>query len=206
VTRTLRVELLAAVFERAVADCLLAGFFESERPLRGGAGRADWRLCGQLSRLVRDGRLRGREGEAALLLTGPAFASPRLLLVGCGQTGGFDRVALRRAMAGALARVSALGVASVALDLPFGGFTGELSLDAGALAVVEGALDTRAALPPLHLLVPPGTEPGIAEVMSRFARGHRGVEIEVCVRRPGPAAPGSARPPEPDPEPPAARP
>ncbi|MEN8181479.1 MAG: M17 family peptidase N-terminal domain-containing protein [Myxococcota bacterium] len=179
----LRVEVLAAPLERARADVLLAGFFASERPLRGGAGRADWRLCGLVSRLVQEGRIRGEEGEAALLPGGPVFMSPRLLLVGCGDSAAFDRTAQRRIATGALARTAALGVESVALALPLGG-TNRLSLDSSTLALVEGAIGAGTPLPVLRLLVPEGTERGIAGVVERFGRGHRGVDFEVILGSP----------------------
>ena len=40
---------------------------EDERPLGGAAGFVDWRLCGQLSRLLVDGFFKGTRGESLLL-------------------------------------------------------------------------------------------------------------------------------------------
>ena len=51
------------------ADLAVVFFFEEERPLRGAAAYADWRLCGALSRLIQRGKLAGRFGEAALVPT-----------------------------------------------------------------------------------------------------------------------------------------
>ena len=177
----LQLEVLSTPLEQADADLLLAGFFASVRPLRGGAGRADWRLCGLISQLVREGRIQGEEGEAALLPAGPVFACPRLLLVGCGDSQGFDRTALRRVAALGLARAAALAVGRVAVSLPLGGSVGSLSLDSSTLAVVEGAIDAGVPLPLLRLLVPPGTESGIAGMIGRFGQGHRVATIEVGV-------------------------
>lgn len=178
---SLQLEVLATPLERAEADLLLAGFFSSDRPLRGGAGRADWRLCGKVSRLVQEGRLCGAEGEALLVPAGRVFASPRLLVVGCGESEGFDRAALRRVAKGALGRAAALAVSSVAVALPLGGGVPSLSLDSSALALVEGAIDGATPLPLLRLLVTPGTEAGIASVLQRFGQGHRQATIEVSV-------------------------
>lgn len=180
-TLPLQLEILSTPLEHVEADLLLAGFFSSDRPLRGGAGRADWRLCGLISQLVEEGRIRGEEGEAALVPAGPVFASPRLLLVGCGQAQGFDRAALRRVAAGALGRAAALGVASVAVSLPLGGGAAVLSLDSSTLSVVEGAIEAGIPLPLLRLLVAPGTESGIAGVIERFGRGHRVAALEVSL-------------------------
>ncbi len=189
--------MLAAPLERAEADLLLAGFFSSDRPLRGGAGRADWRLCGKISELVQEGRLSGAEGEALLLLVpaGSVFACPRLLVVGCGDAEGFDRAALRRVAASALGRAAALAVSSVAVALPLGGGVPTLSLDSSTLALVEGAIDGGTPLPLLRLLVTPGTEAGIASVIQRFGQGHREASIEVSVAAStDPGASGGPRP------------
>ena len=67
---TLTVELDPGPVERTHADVVVVFFFDSDRPLRGGAGRADWRLCGQLSRLILAGKLTGARGDAVLMPTG----------------------------------------------------------------------------------------------------------------------------------------
>jgi hypothetical protein len=198
VTLALQFEVLSAPLERAEADLLLAGFFASDRPLRGGAGRADWRLCGLISQLVQEGRIQGEEGQAALLPAGPVFASPRLLLVGCGDSQGFDRVALRRVAALGLARAAALAVNSVAVALPLGGSVGSLSLDSSTLAVVEGAIDGGVPLPVVRLLVAPGTESGIAGMIQRYGQGHRAATIEVAVGTTRDEPPASEAPRAPD--------
>ena len=196
----LRLEVLSTPIEQADAELLLAGFFASDRPLRGGAGRADWRLCGLISQLLLEGRIQGEEGEAALLPAAPVLSSPRLLLVGCGHSQEFDRTALRRVAALGLARAAALAVGSVAVSLPLGGAVGSLSLDSSTLAVVEGAIDVGNPLPLLRLLVPPGTESGIAGMIQRFSQGHRAVTIEVSLAAAAPpAAEGPAPPGAPDP-------
>ena len=54
--------------ERAEAVCLLVA--EDERPLRGAAGYLDWRLCGALSRVLKDDFFTGRPDERLLMPTG----------------------------------------------------------------------------------------------------------------------------------------
>ena len=56
--------LTARPLERVDSEIAVAGFFTDERPLRGGAARADWRLCGGLSRRIENGDLSGKSGEA----------------------------------------------------------------------------------------------------------------------------------------------
>ena len=79
------IELTPQPLERVESEIAVAGFFSDERPLRGGAARVDWRLCGGLSRRIVDGDLAGASGEALLIGCGRALRSPRLLLVGLGD-------------------------------------------------------------------------------------------------------------------------
>ena len=61
-TPEIDVVLTTLTLERVESDVAVAGFFTDERPLRGGAARADWRLCGGLSRRIESGDLSGRSG------------------------------------------------------------------------------------------------------------------------------------------------
>ena len=58
-SRELEIEVDSASVERVRADLAAVPLFTEDRPLRGGVGRADWRLCGRLSELVASGRLAG---------------------------------------------------------------------------------------------------------------------------------------------------
>ncbi|HUK66962.1 MAG TPA: peptidase M17 [Anaeromyxobacteraceae bacterium] len=60
----------------------LALFVGPERPLQGLAGFADWRLCGLISRTIRDGRFEPDTGEALLLPSGGRIAVPRIFCFG----------------------------------------------------------------------------------------------------------------------------
>ena len=53
-----------------VRECLVLAVFEDDRPLRGAAGLADWRLCGRLSKLLKANRATGKAGETMLLPPG----------------------------------------------------------------------------------------------------------------------------------------
>ena len=98
-------------------DLLVAPLFSDERPLRGAAGLADWRLCGRLSRLLAAGRVSGALGEATLL---PAqrLAFPRLVLYGLGPSEGFDEARFREAARGIRKLARGLGARRFALPLP----------------------------------------------------------------------------------------
>ena len=60
----------------------LAIFVGPERPLQGLAGFADWRLCGLISRAIRDGSYGPDAGEALLLPSGGRIAVPRVFCFG----------------------------------------------------------------------------------------------------------------------------
>jgi len=78
VRSTLGIEVEGEPLSRLAAEVAVAGFFRDQRPLRGGAGLADWRLCGWVSGLVGAARLAGEWGEAA------RGALERILALGAG--------------------------------------------------------------------------------------------------------------------------
>ncbi|HWV37592.1 MAG TPA: M17 family peptidase N-terminal domain-containing protein [Vulgatibacter sp.] len=55
-----------------------------DRPLRGLAGLVDWRACGKLTRLVKDGVFAGEAGEALIALPAGSVRIRRLFVMGKG--------------------------------------------------------------------------------------------------------------------------
>ncbi|MEE2679286.1 MAG: M17 family peptidase N-terminal domain-containing protein [Myxococcota bacterium] len=84
------VEVDGTPLERSRADVVAIPIFSGERPLRGDAGRLDWRLCGKLSALVAEERLRGEPGDAALIASFGGLSARRLLVLGGGVRADFD--------------------------------------------------------------------------------------------------------------------
>ncbi len=88
---------------------------------QGVAGHVDWRLCGRLAGLLRDGRFRGAAGETSLLSYAARVGTPRILLFGLGPekralaeaTVGLER--LGAVLADAMLTEVALAPPSVAL-------------------------------------------------------------------------------------------
>ena len=112
---------IGAVFHdvtRLEADLLVAPLWEGDRPPHGLAGRADWHLCGFLSRLILAGRLRGAAGETTLVAVQGRLPAPRLLLLGSGGSRPFDAAAGAAHAARAAAAAADLRVASVVLEMP----------------------------------------------------------------------------------------
>jgi hypothetical protein len=72
------------------ADTLVIGVCEEIRPLKGAAGFVDWRMCGEISNLIRNQSFTGQPGEV-LLLSGRGRLSPvRLVLLGWGRSSNLD--------------------------------------------------------------------------------------------------------------------
>jgi hypothetical protein len=147
---------ISAVFHdvtRVESDCLVAPLWRGERPPRGLAGRADWHLCGFISRLILAGRLSGEIGETTLVAAQGKLVAPRLLLLGLGPRGAVDATAASGHLQRAAAVVGGLRLSSVALELPpvdsrpaMRALLGELGETfAGALPPGEGEIQILAA-------------------------------------------------------------
>lgn len=181
---SLRIGLDTRPLERVEADVAIAGVFADERPLRGAAGRADWRLCGLLTRLVLDDRLDASPGAATLVGTSGRLAAPALLVVGLGARTRFGAQALEDATRSAVARAVALSSARAALA-PFGIDGDELVRHARAL--VEGALaGLGTATLAVRLCVPEAEESRVRRELVRVVRS-AAIEIEP----PAPTADGA---------------
>lgn len=95
-----------------------------DRPLRGLAGLVDWRACGRLTRIVKDGVFSGSPGEALITLPAGSVRIRRLFLLGEGTR-----------VEAALERVRLAGGAHAAL--PFDGGPVEATLRAAQAAGLD---------------------------------------------------------------------
>jgi hypothetical protein len=176
--------LTTSPLERVEGDIAVAGFFSDERPLRGGAARADWRLCGGLSRRIESGDLSGKSGEALLIACGRALWSPRLLLLGLGDRHVFDPLRVADETREALDRCRKLRCERVALA-PLGIAADDVPRHAAAL--VAGIRDAwRDAERPmsLHLCVPRPEVSGVRRAFEDAARAAGAGELAVSVPDP----------------------
>lgn len=131
-TTAIELNLTPRPLERTAGEIAVVGFFTDERPLRGGAARADWRLCGGLSRRIESGDLSGKSGEALLIGCGRALLAPRLLLLGLGGRQKFDRLRVRDETQQALERCLKLGCTHIALA-PLGIATDDIPRHAASI-------------------------------------------------------------------------
>ncbi len=86
---TMALKIEVAELGLAAIDVLdvdaVAVFVGPERPLQGFAGFADWRLCGAISRAIRNGLFEGSDGEALLLPSGGRISPARVFCFGLRQ-------------------------------------------------------------------------------------------------------------------------
>ena len=80
--------------DRQPGDLVLS-FFADERPLHGVAGLADWRLYGQITRLITSGHCSGERGESLMMPAGPRLPFSRIFLFGLGSGARMDDATFR---------------------------------------------------------------------------------------------------------------
>ena len=146
-------------------DAVAVGFFEDVRPLKGAAGALDWVLCGSLSHLIIQKKIRGALGEVALLTTKGKIPASKVFMVGLGPRSQMTPASLREASRITATIIVRAGVMRAALDC-FPLWTGQSEEDLAAVrqGLAEGAgghaLD-------ITLLAPDAAS---FERMSRFVR------------------------------------
>ncbi|MGN6109082.1 MAG: M17 family peptidase N-terminal domain-containing protein [Kofleriaceae bacterium] len=146
-------------WDETARDCLALPVFKDDRPLRGAAGLADWRLCGRLSRFIRANRASAEAGETLMFPPGRRLRFSRILWFGLGDARGYSDDRFRRDIAWILGVVRKAGIAEWALQLP-----GRASGLIGARRAVELLLeDTTVADQPLALIEDPAGQKDIAE-------------------------------------------
>ena len=178
-TATIELILTPHPLERIAGEVAVVGFFTDERPLRGGAARADWRLCGGLSRRIECGDLSGKSGEALLIGCGRALSSPRLMLLGLGDRQSFDRTRVRDEVREAVDRCLKLGCTRVAFA-PLGFAADDIPRHAGA--IVEGIRDACQEADrslSLSLWVPAAEIPGVERAFGQARKAADALELSV---------------------------
>ncbi len=121
-------------------DAVIVGFYEDVRPLKGTAGALDWILCGSLSRLILQNKMRGSLGDVALLTSKGKIPADKIFLVGLGSHAALSPASLRAAACNAAASAVSAGVARAALDcFPLGGELSDEAIAAVRKGLTEGA-------------------------------------------------------------------
>jgi hypothetical protein len=150
-----------ARWDESSRDCLVLPVFRDDRPLRGAAGLADWRLCGRLSRLLQTQRATAEAGETMMLPPGRRLRFRRVLWFGLGDAKGYSDDRLRKDLSWIARVVKDAGVTDWAVQVP-----GRASGLIGARRAVEIILeDDDLAEQPITLLEDPAGQKDIAELL-----------------------------------------
>jgi hypothetical protein len=180
----LALEIETARLDHVVADVLVTPYFACDRPLRGPAARADWRLCGLLSDCLQREDVTGERGEAALLPTGGRMRAPLLLAMGLGTRSDFREETLRLVARNATERIIGLRSGTAGIALPAGVFS-QLQTARCASLVLEGvaaALADRPSALRLRLWVTPEeagqARAGLVEAAGRLSAADLAIRFD----------------------------
>ncbi len=150
-----------ARWDETARDCLVLPVFKDDRPLRGAAGLADWRLCGRLSRFLKASKATADAGETLLFPPGRRLKFSRILWFGLGDAKGYTDERFKKDLAWILDVVGKAGVADWAMQAP-----GRASGLIGARRAVELMFEIdQLPAQPLALLEDPAGQKDIAEVL-----------------------------------------
>jgi hypothetical protein len=210
VSAQLEMELACEPVERVAAELAVAFRFDEDRPLRGPAGRADWRLCGDLSRFTagadaHPGTGTDASGAARALLvpTEGRLRAERLLLLCLGSGARFAADDCARAVREAARRALDLHARSLAMGPP-GHWLDRIPVGIGAQACVRGAVaaleGTRSSLE-IRLVVPPEHAARVIRGLEAAAADMRDRGVSIALPRAErlavPRAPAPRIPPSP---------
>lgn len=178
-TGSIDLVLTARPLERVESEIAVAGFFTGERPLRGGAARADWRLCGGLSRRIEIGDLSGKSGEAMLIGCGRALRAPRFLLLGLGDRRTFDQLRVSDETRLAITRCRQLRLNRMAFA-PLGIAADDVPRHAAALVagIVGGCLGAEEALS-LELCIPKTEVAGVFRALESARDAAKAAQLSI---------------------------
>jgi hypothetical protein len=165
----LTVNVLLQDIKKLETDAVLVGFFEDVRPLAHLAGELDWLLCGALSNLIINQKLRGCLGEVALIASRGKVPAQKIFLVGLGPsatvTADLVRIATRSAVSSALHA----GVKDMALEcFSAPGLSVESLLNGMVQGAAEGSAGAQATV---HLLA---SDAGHYEQISKLVNSRSG--------------------------------
>ena len=150
-----------ARWDESKRDCLVLSVFKDERPLRGAAGLADWRLCGRLSRLIKSSKVAADARETLMLPAGRRLAFSKILWFGLGESKGYTDDRFRRDLAWIIDVVGKANITDWAFQLP-----GRASGLIGARRAIEIMLDEETiGDKPITLIEDPAGQKDIAEVL-----------------------------------------
>ena len=112
----MQIRALSERVTRIRTEILVLGFFQDVRPVRGLAGEVDWIHNGIFSHLMKLQKLKGQCGEAMLLASEAKLLTPKVLLVGLGQSPSYNDSVLLQVLLDIRSRLAALKVKRFAME------------------------------------------------------------------------------------------
>jgi hypothetical protein len=109
-------KVLLQDIKKLETEAIIVGFFEDVRPLKGVAGELDWLLCGALSNLIIQNKLRGLLGDVALLTSQGKLPTQKIFMIGLGRKVDLKPSIIQSAAKNAAASALGAGVTKVAID------------------------------------------------------------------------------------------
>ena len=100
------------------SEVLVAPVVQDERPPTGVAGLVDWRLSGQVSRVVKSGFFLGELCETLLLPSRAVLPFDKTLVFGCGPKASFDERTFLTALDGIRSVLKGLKAVHAVVELP----------------------------------------------------------------------------------------
>lgn len=104
--------------DRAAVDTFVLTVFDDQKPPQGLTGLVDWRLCGMMSRMLKNGSVSGRFREVTMLPAYGRFPSNRILVFGMGDSADFTQARAREASWLMAERLVKLRATSILTSLP----------------------------------------------------------------------------------------
>ncbi|MDD5723759.1 MAG: M17 family peptidase N-terminal domain-containing protein [Syntrophales bacterium] len=138
----MKIKVSSESLDTLTHDSLAFGFFSDERPPRGYCGLADWRLNGLVSNLIADGRLTGAFMEKVLISSDQRIPSPKILLMGLGESNQLTYEKLYTVGGTILRTLSEAECTDFAFDIP-GSDRCNLEAPKMAVALVSGIFESE---------------------------------------------------------------
>jgi hypothetical protein len=149
-----------ARWDEAKRDCLVLPVFKDDRPLRGAAGLADWRMCGRLSRLIKASKASADAGETMMLPPGRRLPFSRIVWFGLGDAKGYSDDRFRKDFGWIVGVMRKATITEWAMQAP-----GRASGLIGARRAIEIMIEELPGDQPVTLIEDPAGQKDIAEVL-----------------------------------------
>jgi hypothetical protein len=122
----------------AGTEVLVASLASDERPPHGVAGLVDWRLAGQVSKLLESGFATGELGEVVLIPGKPKLPFDKVVLFGLGKGPHFNEHVFRAVLDKILRTLEGLRARTAVVELP-GRHIGAIKAERAADILLESA-------------------------------------------------------------------